>query len=42
MPLSPLFKGRLHLLFDETKGERERALDFEAPLSEYVLSLIHI
>jgi acetyl esterase len=36
MPLSPLFKDRLHLLFDETKGERERALAFEAPLSEYV------
>ncbi|MFM6966792.1 MAG: hypothetical protein ACKOWI_05465, partial [Rhodoluna sp.] len=36
MPLSPLFKDRLHLLFDETKAERERALAFEAPLSEYV------
>ncbi len=36
MPLSPLFKNRLHLLFDESKGERERHLAFEAPLSEYV------
>lgn len=36
MPLSPLFKDRILLLFDETKGERERALAFEAPLSEYL------
>ncbi len=36
MPLSLLFKDRIHLLFDKTKGERERALAFEAPLSEYV------
>ena len=36
MPLSPLFKDRMHFLMDESKGMRERALAFEAPLSEYV------
>ena len=36
MPLSPLFKDRLHFLADETKSERERALAFETPLSVYV------
>jgi acetyl esterase len=36
MPLSPIFKDRMHLLLDETKGMRERALAFEAPLSKYV------
>jgi acetyl esterase len=36
MPLSPLFKDRLHFLLDESKPIRERALAFETPLSEYV------
>ena len=36
MPLSPLFKDRLHFLQDQSLPERARALAFEAPLSEYV------
>ncbi len=36
MPLSPLFKDRMHFLQDASKPERARALAFEAPLSEYV------
>jgi acetyl esterase len=36
MPLSPLFKDRMHFLLDESKDMRERALAFETPLSEYV------
>lgn len=36
MPLSPLFKDRLHFLQDQSLPERARFLAFEAPLSEYV------